>query len=792
MNPAPSHRIGMNSKRWSHRGFRARVIGCVWVGFGLLANELAGAAEAARGGNESGPVPTGQPAAQVPPHKAVVRARQARSISDEAAAVFRQSGAEVALRVLDRSAEEYLAAGGRYFDLNHHVWKEAQIRSGRENVAWSADLYDWLFRLALAHGNEQAAKEVVGVALNMLAGAHRYGRIKEILGWQEQAFARNGYNLDPTSYPDAGPGISDLPEVRHRHIPYVPPLGPRLFNRLQASAVHAMADDRERGGKWREALEWRLWVQAWAVQQQAQTPDIEILNVWFLAAVDNARNLESLELYEAAVREYDVIATHPWEDAYSDRSKIGSRLRKINCSLRLGDYHPEMEIEAREIAAQSREIIYLTKTSRFEADLIHARCLIASGNVAGGLAEIESLIAADYEEARLERCVQRLAAGNLSGVEADLVLLLESYRSSGRKIDEAKLYSLYAEFLEAAGRQAEAIAMRREAVRLMRGFDLFVSLPLELARLSVLLQRYGDHAAAAAAANEASQLASRKNRVPERVAVKVAHVLAARGPAQVAVKNDLPKLPLELQPVRAIVVPLEGRPLRGRLTLFNPTGQTAEGSLSFEGISTAAVWNPEASEVTATLGKDGVGTLSKIRVEPGSDASIELFAPASAVAKGTLTVIWSSAGQDALKSTWSVGDPEQGVASAIIDAGEFRGNPFFGIPIYHHHMQSPADPPQVNLRVTASVPTRIELYDASGRAVFVDANGDGSLGGVGDSLFSDENHDGAGDIVSTAGEADFGMRVYPPADLPAEGITLTVEVKHDGKWVVFATDRIIP
>lgn len=66
------------------------------------------------------------------------------------------------------------------------------------------------------------------------------------------------------------------------------------------------------------------------------------------------------------------------------------------------------------------------------------------------------------------------------------------------------------------------------------------------------------------------------------------------------------------------------------------------------------------------------------------------------------------------------------------------------------------------------------------------------LGGIGDSLFTDADGDGAGDLIATKGEAPFGLLVYPPAKIPADGIKLTVEVKVGTQWVVFAEDRIIP
>lgn len=94
--------------------------------------------------------------------------------------------------------------------------------------------------------------------------------------------------------------------------------------------------------------------------------------------------------------------------------------------------------------------------------------------------------------------------------------------------------------------------------------------------------------------------------------------------------------------------------------------------------------------------------------------------------------------------------------------------------------------------LTAAAAATTEAANLAGHPVFTDATGDGSLDGVGDRLFTDTDGGGAGDLLATKGEAPFGLLVYPPAKIPAEGIRLRVEVKVGAQWVVFAEDRIIP
>ena len=55
--------------------------------------------------------------------------------------------------------------------------------------------------------------------------------------------------------------------------------------------------------------------------------------------------------------------------------------------------------------------------------------------------------------------------------------------------------------------------------------------------------------------------------------------------------------------------------------------------------------------------------------------------------------------------------------------------------------------------LTAAAAATTEAANLGGHPVFTDATGDGSLGGVGDSLFTDTDGGGAGDLLATKGEA---------------------------------------
>jgi hypothetical protein len=128
--------------------------------------------------------------------------------------------------------------------------------------------------------------------------------------------------------------------------------------------------------------------------------------------------------------------------------------------------------------------------------------------------------------------------------------------------------------------------------------------------------------------------------------------------------------------------------------------------------------------------------------------------------------------------------------SAVIDAGIYRTDGFCMIPVYHH-LQS-REPGPANLRVVASVPCRVELYDEAGQLRMVDATGNGSCLDGGDWLREDADGNGAVELTPAAdtGETNFHLFVDPDGAIPAEGIALKIEWLVDGQWYPAAEDRI--
>jgi hypothetical protein len=711
---------------------------------------------------------------------------------------FKEKGIAPALEELDRALRRNIDAGAPFQDFWVTIWREAQTGSGRTEREWAAELNLWLQERCLEFDATDLAVQLGANGATSLMSVYRYGSARSTLIPFYGQMERRKLSLDPASYPDAGPAFESFPDVRMREFPfaglqgasYVASNGMIGTRREMPNAFGAcmqnLAALELMGGNWRAAIERNLWVRTWAerMREKIFEPD----NAWYVSQIGIADALLDLGLLELADAQYEAAISHGRPDIYNNRSKINARRSRIAIRLELGDANPAMLAELDEIYEVTKKNPYCHQRAWEAVEITKAKCLAKLDRDAEGDAILKRLADEGSHPARLARVKARIRSGKTEGIEEELLAILDLTREWGRKLDEADLYSLYADFLTSAGRLPEALAMRREAVRLMRGFDLFVQLPQELARLSVLLSKCGDAAASDSAAEEATRLGEAKDRLPPRVQLEIAALLKQRAVANLAA---VPKsLAADLQPSNASMVPVKGMPLRGRLTLSNPFAQAIEGTLSFSGLPVDATWNQESGEVTALMGKNGIDRIANIRVEAGSFAVIDLASPRGKFDPGELSVIWSAPGQKDQTSVWTI-ENEAAVAAAVVDAGVFKRNAFYGVPI-HHHYQNTADAKAAPLRAVCSAPARVELYDSENRPVYVDAIGDGDLGDSGDAVYQDTDSDGNPDIALTSGEARIRLQVYPAADIPPDGLKITLESFFDGEWTPFAEDTVQP
>ncbi|GAA5483879.1 tetratricopeptide repeat protein [Haloferula sargassicola] len=757
-----------------------------------------------RGRGEYGLLPTGPP--DTGPNNAYKTTdtvpEPIQDALDRAFEVSQKSGIPDALKIMDAAMDAHIQAGSRFRDQWETVWREAQLRSGREHPEWDAALYEWLQNECIKVDAKQLATSSAVNACSALSTIHQYGRAWATLGPFFDQMSRRKMSCDPTVYPDLGPAFEKLPEVRHRRFPMESeiwilsfgnegwPLTTREMPAGFGSIMRHLSSFDRRAGHWKAAIERSLWVCEWVDRGLAKfEPDA----AWYSNRAIIPSVLEEIGLYELADEEQGKLMASERADIYDGRAKVEAEHERIKISVRLGTARTEDLARLDALYQKEKNNIYQHRSAWEGVELTKAKVLLALDRADEAREILTRLAAEPYQmSARFTLLKLRLEAGESDGLEAGLLALLEDARKDGDKLFEIRLYRLYSSYLLKNGRFAEALAMQEEAVRLTRSFDLIGHLPETLAELAVVRARCGDAKGSQEAALDARSAATSRDWLPARLLDEVDALL--KGISADSVPAPSPsedENTADLQPEAALVISLAGKPAKGRATVSNPGQTSLRGAIGFSGMPVDASWNAEAAEARVKVGVEGSRLLQDILLGPGQYATIDLEA-SETVEPGELAIIWRHESGSRQTSTWTFEEGESGVESAVIDAGSFIANPFYSVPIHHHFQALDAALECAALRIRSSAPARIELYDAENRLVLVDANGNGDLSETGDAILHDADTDGMADISLKDGQAGFRIQCFPAEGSLAEPMKVIVESRFEGAWEEFAIDTIKP
>jgi hypothetical protein len=338
--------------------------------------------------------------------------------------------------------------------------------------------------------------------------------------------------------------------------------------------------------------------------------------------------------------------------------------------------------------------------------------------------------------------------------------------------------------------------MRREAIRLARDFNGFTRLPVQLAKLAALLHKLGYAELATEAADEARSLLRAGNMPPSTIK-SVNESLSGIVPAAPAPPQDPEKQQpeVDLQPHRGLVIPLEGAPWNGYLTLTNPGTASVRGVLKISGAPLTAEVNEETGDIRVELANakgGGQSSLPMILV-PGSYRLITIAADAENAGDNELNFSWRSSGADkGSDANIHIDMREKGVAGAVIQAGDFQANPFYGVPIHLSYVAKDQRTKSSPLRFRASQSARIEIYRLDGTPLAVDGSGNGSLLDPGDELFSET--DGAGNLLVGLADGAAALKIvaYPEGRIAADGLKIDIEAFDGSEWSLHSSNNIEP
>lgn len=684
------------------------------------------------------------------------------------------------------------------------VWDEAQFGTGSDNPAWGSRLNDAAFTSAIKIGHYSRAFDIMNNLCVSLGGAARFGRLAEVHAILEDSYRKGGMNMDPSVYPDLGSAIACLPSVRRRDITIVTPYSKELppgpppisrvqgFDAKQASALLSYANQRINRGDWQGGLEWTVWVRDWA-SDETGNPKQPRNEEWYSATFQIAIQLEFMGYTEEALALVETAVAAPYGRNYRQRNKITASRLQLDLKRAAGQPDPETIPKLRALIVQIGDHIHFGRSSVWIAKINLANALFEVEQFEEGDRIIEEIIQEGSYSARWTRLGRWLDTGRTEGVEAELIAMLKSSRESGHKISELGLYSRYADFLESTGRFQEALAMRREAIRLARDFNGFTRLPVQLAKLAELLHKLGHADLAALAADEARSLLKAWN-MPKSTIESVTKSLSGIDAAAPALaQNPKAQQPdIDLQPHRGLVIPLEGAPWTSYLTLTNPGSVAVRGTLDISGPALTAKVDDETGNIWVELGKAGETSLA-LTITPASYRLITVAADSEDASDGELKFNWRSLGGemgDEAKIT--IDKREEGVAGAIIQAGQYQANPFYGVPIQLSYVAKDQRTKSSPLRFTASQVARIEIYRLDGTPLAVDGTGNGSLLDPGDQVFTET--DGAGNLLLGLIDGGAALRVlaYPQGKIGEDGLKIDVEAFNGSEWSLHSSNRIEP
>ncbi|MFM1944320.1 MAG: hypothetical protein RI897_3302 [Verrucomicrobiota bacterium] len=437
------------------------------------------------------------------------------------------------------------------------------------------------------------------------------------------------------------------------------------------------------------------------------------------------------------------------------------------------------------------------------------------------------------------------------GAEADYLECLDYFRAEGVKPREARVYHRYAMFLYEGGRLYEALQVIEESLRLLHVMGAVWNEPDYGAVKAAILLKLGRAEEAeevwAVILDQVGRLRGELNSTQLRLVLgwraryvqelgRVGEVPGLRRMAEawaeegLLEQEDLDSVlgfieefqrsrvaadrggdagaamwreevvaeppSVELQPARLISRSVGSKPVRAWFWLLNTSGQTCSGELSITGLGANPTWDQEVEGFLRIQGEDAeVGGMAfpiAITIEPYGSQAVQVVSDALQAGGRARVVLTWRGDAPVTSSEWNLisGDIPQAQSASIRTSLSLR-NGFHALPIYHEiGWEGVSGVGLMNFRVKASRPCRVEIYEQPARGlVAVDAQGDGSFGGMGDVLNRDTDRDGYPE--AERGILPIVAYVFPvPGVSYDEPLKVTIEVRLTEVWEQWGADWV--
>jgi hypothetical protein len=733
-----------------------------------------------------------------------------------ALALRTSQGTEAALAEIERIYQLAEQQFDDCFFFHNYVWTEAQIKSGKADEEWGLAVFQYLWERDWRNHPGYALRLPGNKYLlldNMIIKNNELGRAAQAraLRLQEEHYLTTQKGLDTSgaSYPDLGPIFSFLPEARQRAYPiYEHELPMRYRDPVRKTrkdfiyypyiyALNHIADTALNTGDWIKSAELSDWSIRYVDEYMKGNNHLrgEVGTVVAYGSHQRLAKLMLLHGYpnEAAhfMRAFIAKAEDYYRTRTSDLLRAKSDLAAIRIELgALTEDDLTLVDEAEKEVAGNQ---WFDRSIVLKATLNKIRVYHALGHTQDAWKMLDALMAEMAQDVNPHHWVRMLntaidLALDDGAVRPELedwfILALENARRAGNKFEELPLYEKYAQFLSMKGRLGEAIRIQQEAIRLAQAMSLPKRIGDNRAILAGMQRRTADDAVAAAPEPETEP----------QVAETAPQPSAAPAPDASSI-TIVPAI--DIQPRQSLSAALPGQPAFGRFYLHNPAIVPQQGTLQLTGTIDQPEWNNE-QWLTVNAGTAfEVTQLSKdMTLEAEASCIVDIFGrPPENGESAIVGCQWIPAGEPdtAASGTWEYRTAETEKRTAVVDAHELRNNPFYLIPIHHMIQRTDAGQPEtVDFTVEASVPMRIETYDAfSGELLAVDANGDGDFEDGGDQIISDKNRNSWPDLIFGEGQHLASLVLYVQTAATTEGDTeLTVKTHTGDDWQVDAIDVI--
>lgn len=734
--------------------------------------------------------------------------KTALALRDRIVESYRAQGIPAAIKMLDTEGAKFIEAGGATtrYDFFNALNFEAMdnSRSGSIDRNWKLALIEWCYNHCRKEGRSYWYGWFVPTMHELYFSAGKYGAARAVIDYEQSRRIENGNELDVNKMAVAGSVHNGFPALRKRNLD---PKRRILTKEFRFFLSQAEQDIME--GKWRQGMEATAlaadramgdfkWSKARPENTDSKLVMTDYTGHWRRAKWLSAKGLRFLGLPELELKECEELTKFNLEEGRGAYDVQMGLARELHLKYMLGMADESVIPKMAEIRAIQQSEVYKAEEDADRVYLMIADCHFRQKNAKRGWEIVDEIRAKQSHsrdmkfEVDSEWCRHRVDTGLTEGAETVLIGLLKIAREGGLKQREIELYETYASLLVVLGRYEDALVIQRELIRLLKSFDLFPRLPGALHYLAGIHSLLGERDRAAASLKKAnSDLDSAK--LPDASKTRLREVLAR--PLPEAPENHKPKeTNADLQPQRSMMVPLEGLPARGLFTLTNHTGKEVSGILSFRGTGLAFRENQAEMiglDVSVPAGRDELSR--QINIPAGDFLAIDLSRSPTAADHAKVSITWSPKTGEPQTAEWTAEPAEKGVSIAITDAAQYLDNPFYLIPIYHLLQYKDAFAQVADVRVSASAPTRIELYDQNDELIFVDADGDGEFSSEGDMISKDVNRNSRGDLTLEASRQEMRFRLFVrPADVkPGQELSLDLQLLQQGEWVTHSTDRLI-